>query len=56
MHERFLSMSVDIARLLLYTITEEVKEAEKHHPNQFNVHYYVLIGRSHLVNLPQALL
>ena len=30
-----------------------MKEAEKRHPDQFNIHYYVLIGRSHLVNLPK---
>lgn len=29
-----------------------MKEAEKCHPDQFSVEYYILIGRSHLVNIP----
>ena len=30
-----------------------MKEAEKRHPDQFSVEYYILIGRSHLVNMPK---
>lgn len=30
-----------------------MKEAEKRHPGQFSVEYYIVIGRSHLVNMPK---
>ena len=30
-----------------------MKEAENRHPGQFNIQYYVLVARSHLVNLPK---
>lgn len=30
-----------------------MKEAEKRHPDQFGVHYYILIARSHLVSVPK---
>ena len=30
-----------------------MKEAEKRHPDQFAVEYYVIIARSHLVSMPK---
>lgn len=30
-----------------------MKEAERRHPDRFSVEYYILIGRSHLVNMPK---
>ena len=38
---------------LVVCCRSEVKEAENRHPGQFSVQYYVLIARSHLVNLPK---
>ena len=37
----------------IFYYSAEMKEAERRHPGQFAVEYYVVIARSHLVSMPK---